>query len=205
MYLLSMNKIFLCIVFISQFNFAQNDLVCNENESKKFQIGLNEHYGNPEKSPLKDPDLENFENLKFFEINLKFCFQAKFVRTPIEQPFEMLTTTDRKPLYLKYGEIHFEYENKTFILEAYKQVPKDKALLYNKLFVPFTDLTSGNESYGGGRYLDIEIPEGNEIILDFNKAYNPYCAYNEKYSCPLVPEVNDIKIEIKAGVKKFKD
>jgi uncharacterized protein (DUF1684 family) len=71
--------------------------------------------------------------------------------------------------------------------------------------VPFTDLTCGNESYGGGRYLDIDIPEGEEIIIDFNRCYNPYCAYNEKYSCPLTPAVNDLKVEIKAGVKKFKN
>ena len=72
------------------------------------------------------------------------------------------------------------------------------------LFLPFTDLTSGVESYGGGRYIDLEATDKDTMIVDFNQAYNPYCAYNEKYSCPIVPEENDLKVEIKAGVKAFK-
>ncbi|WP_321538818.1 DUF1684 domain-containing protein [Flavobacterium piscinae] len=72
------------------------------------------------------------------------------------------------------------------------------------MFLPFTDLTSGIESYGGGRYIDLKIQEGKIWTIDFNQAYNPYCAYNEKYSCPIVPEENDLKVEIKAGVKAFK-
>jgi uncharacterized protein (DUF1684 family) len=72
------------------------------------------------------------------------------------------------------------------------------------LFLPFADLTNGEETYGGGRYLDLTIPTGNTILLDFNKAYNPYCAYNPKYSCPLVPKQNRLDIPIIAGVKAFK-
>ena len=72
------------------------------------------------------------------------------------------------------------------------------------LFLPFTDLTNGEETYGGGRYIDLSIPEGNTIQLDFNKAYNPYCTYNKKFSCPLVPSVNSIKTRVVAGVKDFK-
>jgi uncharacterized protein (DUF1684 family) len=73
------------------------------------------------------------------------------------------------------------------------------------LFLPFTDLTSGVESYGGGRYIDMEVQKGNTWTIDFNKGYNPYCAYNEKYSCPIPPAENDLKVEVKAGVKKYHD
>ena len=69
------------------------------------------------------------------------------------------------------------------------------------MFLPFTDLTNGEETYEGGRYIELEIPDKNYIVIDFNKAYNPYCAYNYIYSCPIPPEENDLKIEIKAGVK----
>jgi uncharacterized protein (DUF1684 family) len=73
----------------------------------------------------------------------------------------------------------------------------------NYLFLPFSDVTSGDQSYLGGRYIDLKIPEGDLITIDFNKAYNPYCAYNSDYSCPLVPLENDLNVAIKAGVKKF--
>jgi uncharacterized protein (DUF1684 family) len=69
------------------------------------------------------------------------------------------------------------------------------------LFIPFRDLTSGKESYGGGRYIDTEIPAGETLILDFNRAYNPYCAYSHRYSCPIPPEENTLKVEIRAGEK----
>lgn len=71
-----------------------------------------------------------------------------------------------------------------------------------RLFLLFTDLTSGNESYGGGRYIDLRIPDDDEVILDFNKSYNPYCAYNYNYSCPIPPAENHLDISVKAGVKK---
>ena len=73
------------------------------------------------------------------------------------------------------------------------------------MFLPFSDLTSGNETYGGGRYIDLEIPKGKTITIDFNQAYNPYCAYNPKYSCPIVPAENELLTNVNAGVKKFHD
>ena len=73
------------------------------------------------------------------------------------------------------------------------------------LFLPFSDLTCGSESYIGGKYIDLKIPKGDTIVIDFNTSYNPYCAYSPKYSCPKVPLENDLKIEIRAGVKKFHD
>ena len=72
------------------------------------------------------------------------------------------------------------------------------------LFLPFTDLTNGEATYAGGRYIDLAIPDGDTLIIDFNKSYNPYCAYNKKYSCPIVPKVNHLEIDINAGVKAFK-
>lgn len=195
-------KIVNCLcLFFTICNYSQN---CDEESARHYHQKLNQQYGNVEKSPLKAKDLESFKSLNFFDVNMAFCVKAKLVLTPEEKPFEMLTTTDRKPLYVKYGILHFEINGKACQLEAYQSIPKDKSIINNFLFIPFTDLTSGNESYGGGRYLDIEIPESDALTIDFNKCYNPYCAYNEKYSCPLTPAVNDLAVEIKAGVKKFK-
>lgn len=171
-----------------------------------FQDNMNTNFRNPETSPLKEEDLETFDGLDFYEISEKYFVKAKFVRTPDEKTFEMPTTTDRKPMYVKYGEVHFELDGKMCRLDVFQNIELSKKPLYkNSLFLPFTDLTSGAESYGGGRYLDLEIPEGDVMYIDFNKTYNPYCVYNYKYSCPIPPEQNDLPVEIKAGVKKFKE
>ncbi|WP_300437095.1 DUF1684 domain-containing protein [Christiangramia sp.] len=173
--------------------------------SREFQDELNREYANPEESPLEDKDLKEFRGLDFFEINPDYIVKAEFVRTPAESPFRMKTSTDRMPVYVKYGELYFNLKGKDFKLNLYQnqELTQDPEY-FNYLFLPFTDLTNGESTYGGGRYIDFRIPESKEVILDFNKAYNPYCAYSGKYSCPIPPEENDLEIEIFAGVKAFK-
>ena len=123
-----------------------------------------------------------------------------------EKPFEMKTSTERRPIYVKYGEAHFTIDGKSFKLNIYRNIELSKKSEYKDyLFLPFSDLTSGNESYIGGKYIDMKTPKGDTIVIDFNTSYNPYCAYNNKYSCPKVPLENDLNIEIKAGVMKFHD
>lgn len=171
---------------------------------QEFQKELNASFVDPETTPLMPEDLEKFKNLKFFPIDTTFYVVADFVRTPYEMPFAMPTTTERKPLYQKYGEAHFSLKGKKYKLNLYQNLHLSEDTEYkNYLFLPFTDLTNGNSSYAGGRYLDMEIPVANKIILDFNKAYNPYCAYNGKYSCPIPPKENHMEVKITAGVKKF--
>lgn len=98
----------------------------------------------------------------------------------------------------------FEIDGKTFKLNVYRNIELSRKKEFKDyLFLPFSDLTSGAESYIGGKYIDLKLPKGNAIAIDFNSSYNPYCAYNSKYSCPKVPLENDLNIEIKAGVKKF--
>lgn len=170
-----------------------------------FQKELNTEYTDSVKSPLLKKDLKTFKALDFYPINEKFFVNAKFVRTPDEKPFEMPTTTSRKPMYVKYGEAHFSIDGKKFKVNLYQSLDLKKIEEYkDALFLPFTDLTSGVDSYGGGKYIDLKIPQGTTITIDFNRAYNPYCAYNHKYSCPIPPQENDLAIEIRAGVKKFK-
>ena len=174
--------------------------------SKQAQEKLNKEFADAKESPLEEEDLKQFKGLDFFPIDEKFIVKAQFIRTQNEKKFEMKTTGTRLPIYIKYGELHFMMEGKTFQLNVYQNIELMKQKGYEDyLFLPFSDLTCGNESYLGGRYIDMRIPNSNEVIVDFNKAYNPYCAYNHKYSCPLVPLENNLKIEIKAGVKKFHD
>jgi uncharacterized protein (DUF1684 family) len=171
---------------------------------EKFQKELNTQYADAKTSPLTSEDLATFKALEFYPINQKLFVVAKFVRTENEKPFEMKTSTDRKPMYVKYGEAHFEIDGKPFQLNIYQNIELSKKEEYKDyLFLPFSDLTCGKESYIGGKYIDMKTPKGETIVIDFNTSYNPYCAYNPKYSCPKVPLENDLKIEIKAGVKKF--
>ena len=195
-----LSAIFLLVATIS---FGQKNAV--RDSVLAFQKKINSEYANPKESPLKPNDLEKFKSLDFYPINEKFVVVAKFVKTPNEKPFQMPTSTDRKPMYVKFGEAHFSIDGKPYKLNIYQSQDLKKIEKYkNSLFLPFTDLTSGVESYGGGRYIDLEIPAGSEITIDFNRAYNPYCAYNHKYSCPIPPQENDLDLEIKAGVKNFK-
>ena len=194
-----MKKSIFLICFFTCLTWAQES-------ASEFQKKLNESYADALKSPLTTEDLNNFSTLDFFPIDQKYVVKAQFVRLKNAKVFEMKTTTDRLPKYKKYGTLYFELEGKQLSLNVYQNLDLIKKPEYKDyLFLPFSDLTCGKESYFGGRYIDLRIPEGKTIEIDFNKAYNPYCAYNHKYSCPIVPLENDLDIEIKAGVKKFHD
>nr|WP_298345481.1 DUF1684 domain-containing protein [uncultured Algibacter sp.] len=170
----------------------------------EFQKEINSDYKDASKSPLKEKDRKNFESLDFFKFDSAYVVIANFKRTPNEKPFKMKTTTARRPIYVKYGELTFNLKGESFKLNIYQnQGLIEKEGYENYLFLPFLDETNGLESYGGGRYIDARIPEGSTMIIDFNKAYNPYCAYNDKYSCPIVPRKNYLKTRIEAGVKAF--
>jgi len=203
--ILKMRYILLLIVLLqSSFGFSQEKF--NWATAQKFQQELNKEYANRDSSPLMAEDLATFKGLDFYPINKKFFVNAHFVRTPNEKPFKMKTSTNRMPVYVKYGEVHFEIDGKKCKLNVYQdleliQNPKYK----DDLFLPFFDATSGKESYIGGKYIDLKIPKGNTVAIDFNTSYNPYCAYSYRYSCPKVPLENDLKLAIRAGVKKFHD
>ncbi|MDB2385263.1 DUF1684 domain-containing protein [Polaribacter sp.] len=171
-----------------------------------YQKKLNLMYMDASKSPLKKRDLKNFTGLHFFPIDTTFIVNATFVETENAPVIKMPTTTDRKPLYKEYGKLQFTLKGSNCELTVYQSQDEARDEKYkDNLFLPFTDDTSGNESYGGGRYMDLKIYDikNNSVVLNFNNTYNPYCAYNDNYSCPLVPRKNHLDLEIKAGVKKF--
>lgn len=194
----------LLLLLVSFFGFGQQKF--DKTAVETFRKELNIEYADAVKSPLTIEDRIHFKTLDFYPINENLFVIAQFVRTENGKPFEMKTSTERKPLYVKYGELFFSLDGKSFKLNVYRNIELSKKKEYEDyLFLPFSDLTSGNESYIGGKYIDLKIPKGNTIAIDFNTSYNPYCAYNHKYSCPIVPLENDLNIEINAGVKKFHD
>ena len=129
-------------------------------EMSAYQQKLNKEYADPAESPLEPEDLKDFKELPFFPVNEKYRINARFVRTPGSKAFKMPTFTSRKPVYEKFGEAHFELDGEKIVLAIYQSHDlRQKEEYKNHLFLPFKDLTNGRESYGGGRYLDLNIPE----------------------------------------------
>lgn len=170
---------------------------------RAYHDALNAEFRNPDTSPLPDRYRKDFVALDFFEPDTSYRIWAKLIRTPDALPFAMPTTTSRTSTEVVYGLAEFEIRNTRVQLELYRNVSGEPETATDDLFLPFLDATNGETSYAGGRYLDLPIPTSDSILIDFNKAYNPYCVYNKKYSCPIVPKVNTIPVAIEAGVKDF--
>lgn len=172
-------------------------------KAKAYQLKLNKEFSDPTSSPLPEGEIAEFKGLPFFPVNKALIFNAEFHRTPYETPFTMAASKGSGDVFVKYGEVYFKINGKEYMLNVYQSQRLSANPEYvDYLFVPFTDLTTGKNTYGSGRYLDLTIPkEGETIFLDFNRAYNPYCAYNSAYSCPIPPAENQLKVAIKAGVK----
>ncbi|MEX0966013.1 MAG: DUF1684 domain-containing protein [Bacteroidia bacterium] len=198
------NYLKLMLLVIAFPAFGQTDTSGQLADVLAFQQKMNGEFEDPETSPLKEEQQQEFESLDFYPVNLNYRVVAKIARVEKQKIFKMKTTTDREPEYVKFAEASFTLMGKECKINIYQNVAlREQEKYRNSLFLPFTDLTNGEETYGGGRYIDLEIPEGEEIIIDFNKAYNPYCAYNSRYSCPVPPKENFINMKISAGVKMF--
>jgi len=169
-----------------------------------YQEAQNEEFRDPDTSPLPDRYRKDFEGLDFFPADTNYVVIAQFERTPDAQPFLMPTTTDRQSEEVVYGIARFALNGVEHELEVYQGLElMEEEGFEDYLFLPFMDLTNGEETYGGGRYIDLTIPRGDTLVIDFNRAYNPYCVYNKKYSCPLVPRQNFMNTRVMAGVRDF--
>jgi uncharacterized protein (DUF1684 family) len=143
---------------------------------------------------------------RFFPPDAKYKVVARFSPLQDTVGFMIPTSSKKAKKFLRYGIVNFEIEGKPYQLHVYRNVALMSDSVYkNHLFLPFTDATSGEESYGGGRYIDLEITDiiGHKITVDFNKAYNPYCTYSDGYNCPIPPRENDLPVAIKAGEMNF--
>jgi len=201
-----MKNAFVIFFLLSTFKVSAQDTYTKEISKYRYEENLKFH--NKNKSPLTKEDLKSFEKLDFYQVDKKFRIIAKLEKTVNAPIFEMPTTTDRKPLYQKYGTLTFTLNGKAHELSIYQNKDFGRAPQYKDyLFLPFTDKTSGSTSYGGGRFIDVlttDEKKDGTIVIDFNKAYNPYCAYSGRYSCPITPKENHVKTPIKAGVKAYK-
>lgn len=161
-----------------------------------------QQFRDPQKSPLPPDHIAGFTGLERFPPDINHRVQARFVPAK-GKAFNMPTTGSKRPLYQSVGTLHFRLHGRDLKLTVYKNLELTDPAYAQHHFVPFTDLTNGETTYGGGRYLDLNGPLGDRVELDFNKAYNPYCAYGGRYNCPIVPQENHLAVAVRAGVKAY--
>jgi uncharacterized protein len=155
-------------------------------------------------SPLADSQKVHFDSLSYFAPDKSYALTADLEAFEDPETVQMPLTDGKTEGYLKYGKATFELGDKVHSLVVFlKQNPEPNKP--PQLFVPFTDQSNGFETYGGGRYLDVPMPAQNAgtLVLDFNKAYNPFCAYNAAYSCPVPPKENRLPVKMLAGEKTY--
>ena len=196
------------LVFFFMVFFCANSLTAQDTLSYAYKIAQHrEHYKadflNDERSPLKEADLPF---LRFFDPDSTFAVEADFTLTPEAQPFEMATYSGRVQPYQTYGILTFTIHGEPQQLAVYRSLNLAKMPGFQDyLFLPFRDLTNGETTYGGGRYLDFKTTDivDDKMILDFNKCYNPWCHYSDGYNCPVPPKENHLEVEILAGERNF--
>ncbi len=175
-----------------------------ENPSKydvtvqNLRLQKDSQFAKSSESPIANQ--KNFKGLSYFPPTEAYKVQASFKAFPSKDTLYMRTTSNEIQKMVRAGKVQFQLFKRAYELTAYKPSGSGES----GYFIPFKDMTNGLSTYGGGRYLDIEIQNPSSFTLDFNFAYNPYCVYNEKYSCPLPPAENLLAIELFAGEKNYK-
>lgn len=150
-------------------------------------------------SPVPSAERAAFKGLRYYPVDPAWRFEARLVPNPKRPEVVMQTSDGAQKRYVDVGHFELRTPSGELRLQAY-QGPGPA------LFVPFRDATSGKETYGAGRYLDLHAPEpGGAHVVDFNLAYNPFCAYNDDYSCPFPPTANWLQVPIPAGERTYKE
>ena len=165
------------------------------NELSEFRAMKDEMFRESDQSPLTDGQKEHFKGLHYYPENPDLVFKVKVEQFLEKQTITMLTSTNASQTYLRYGRIKMEVDGQPIELTIYASD--------HGYFLPFVDALTGVETYGAGRYLDPHPTGEGVFLIDFNYAYNPYCAYNERWSCPLTPAENRVNAAIRAGEKVF--
>ena len=188
------------VILILIYTFA--DTQANENyvdKLNKFRTEKDEFFKSSDQSPISQK--EKFTKLNYYPADLTYRIRAAIELIHDTTKLKVRMTGGESEYFIKYGYATFKLQDKTHKLLLLLQLNKEDE--EDKLFLPFTDKTNGFETYGGGRYLDLDLEKDDQIVIDFNFAYNPFCAYNDNYTCPVPPAQNQLDIEIKAGEKEF--
>ncbi len=170
-------------------------------EVRKDRLEKDKYLLSEPNSPIKASDKELFAGLSYYPVDKSYAFSTVLERLPEPEEVTIATSKDRPRIMLHIGALPFTTaEGQQCALQVY--APKDTSD-GNYWFIPFIDMTNDDETYGGGRYIDIDNISSDSVFLDFNYAYNPYCAYNERYDCPIPPMENVLPVSIRAGEKNY--
>jgi uncharacterized protein (DUF1684 family) len=181
----------------------QQDIHVEKERVLKWRKERDAFFRTHQRSPLDPPEQKKFKGLDYFPFDPQYYFEGQIKREVlhINDPkyyATFLTNKGTNKRYIRYGKFRFNLNGKEMDLEVYKSILSDM------LFIPFKDLTNGKETYEGGRYIDAEILAGYRMILDFNMAYDPSCAYNDKFVCAIPPKENYLNAPIRAGERNPK-
>jgi len=179
------------------------NIALQEKRVMEWRKERDDFFKNHERSPLTPKEKRIFTGLKYYPFDPKYIFSGQIERYifNINNPKYYATFLTNKGIhkrYIRYGKFKFNLEGKEYLIQIYKSILSDT------LFIPFKDKTNQEETYGGGRYIDAEILTNYKMVLDFNMAYHPSCAYNDKFICVLPPKENMLDIKIQAGEKNLK-
>jgi uncharacterized protein len=165
----------------------------------RFRLHKDEYFADGENSPLEPEDIAGFSGLAYFDENTDLVFSLELDRggPGVNEVVELDTSDGLVVEFTRAGEVRFAVNGQGVKLTVFKD--RDRG----RFFLPFADATSGTSTYSEGRYLDPQIDANGKLTVDFNFAYNPYCAYSEGWSCPLPPEENRLTISIEAGEKHY--
>ena len=194
-----MKYLFLFLIITATNSFAQDykTQLATHREKYKADFLSDAH------SPLKQEDLKN---LHFYDADSTYAVNASIQLLFNEPTFKMPTFNGSSAEYVRFAFLKFTLKGKPMQLTLYKSISLSQIPEYQDyLFLPFTDETNSKETYGGGRYIDLRYKDAKDghIQLDFNKAYNPYCAYSAGYHCPVPPQANDMPVKIEAGEMQY--
>jgi len=185
---------------------AEFDLKKYRKQIRKTRRKKNKEFKKSDHSPIPQKARKKFRKLAYYPANADYRVTAEVELTPDTEFFEMTTSDGKVKQYRQYALLRFTLKGQQLKLPIYRsralmRIPKYR----HYLFVPFTDLTNGETTYGAGRYMELYLKPNHTktIVLDFNTAYNPYCAYSTAYSCPIPPQANHLAIKIEAGEKQF--
>jgi len=188
------------VLFTFQTAVGQNEVITHKKEVLSWRSQKDQDYKDPEKTMLTKELLKDFEGLNYFDVEYSYRVKAKLERKYSLTPIKIQVSTGGEYNYVVFATATFRLNGKELSLDIYRSarsMNSDKTK--GVLFLPFTDLSSADETYGGGRYLVLDKPAGDEIILDFNMAYNPYCVYNPDHGCPIPPAKNSLDVKVLVG------
>jgi hypothetical protein len=165
---------------------------------EEFRKAKDEFFKGDPRSPLTPEQRRAFKGLSYFPEDLALRIEAE-VDADVDRDEEIImqTTTGGTQVYRRAGKVGFDVDGRPVEITLYESPDQED------LFVPFRDATSGKETYGAGRYLEVDPPKDGRLVVDFNDAYNPYCAYNPEWSCPIPPGENWLAVPIRAGERSF--